>query len=380
MGITQHEFGLDNVHAILNLALSRGNVGRNGAGVMPIRGHSGVQGGAEMGAYATTFPGGVPINGASAAELGAQWGFDVPAKPGLIAEAMVEAARQGELDVLWSSGGNFLDVLPAPQTSRTALARAPLRVHQDVIVSAQMLVEPGDAVVLLPAATRYEQEGGGTSTTTERRVAFSPELPGPRIGEARSEWRIFADVARLARPDRAGKFGCESAEAIREEIARVVPSYAGIERLQDTGDAIQIGGRHLCADGVFPTADGRARFNVVVPPARVVPDGRFVLSTRRGKQFNTMVWSDVDPLTGASRDALFLAPSDAEALAVRHGDRVVVRSPHGQMDARVHVAAIRPGNVQAFFPEANVLLAPTRRDPVSGVFDDNTVVEVVTGR
>jgi molybdopterin-dependent oxidoreductase alpha subunit len=380
MGITQHEFGLDNVHAILNLALSRGNVGRNGAGLMPIRGHSGVQGGAEMGAYATTFPGGAPINGASAAELGAQWGFDVPAKPGLIAEAMVEAAGQGELDVLWSSGGNFLDVLPAPETSRTALERTPLRVHQDVIVSAQMLVEPGEAVVLLPAATRYEQEGGGTSTTTERRVAFSPELPGPRIGEARSEWRIFADIARLARPDRAGKLGCESAEAIRDEIARVVPSYAGIERLQHTGDAIQIGGRHLCADGMFPTADHRARFNVVVPPARVVPDGRFVLSTRRGKQFNTMVWADIDPLTGASRDALFLAPSDAEALAVSDGDRVVVRSPHGQMDARVHVAAIRPGNVQAFFPEANVLLAPTRRDPVSGVFDDNTVVEVVTGR
>src|SRR5262249_29241256 len=149
MGITQHEFGVDNVHAILNLALARGNVGRNGSGVMPIRGHSGVQGGAEMGAYATTFPGGQPVNAATAAELGAQWGFDVPERPGMIAEVMVEAARQGDLDVLWSSGGNFLDVLPAPEASRTALARTSLRVHQDVMVSAQMLVEPGDTVVLL---------------------------------------------------------------------------------------------------------------------------------------------------------------------------------------------------------------------------------------
>jgi len=131
---------------------------------------------------------------------------------------------------------------------------------------------------------------------------------------------------------------------------------------------------------VFPTADGRARFSVVVPRTREVPAGRFVLSTRRGKQFNTMVWNDVDPLTGASRDAVFVAAADADVLGVKAGDAVVVRSPHGEMQAQVHVAAIRPGNVQAFFPEANVLLAPTRRDPISGVFDDNAIVEVVPVR
>jgi molybdopterin-dependent oxidoreductase alpha subunit len=380
MGVTQHESGVDNVRAIINLALARANVGRPGAGVMPIRGHSGVQGGAEMGAYSTAFPGGVAVNAGNASALSAQWGFDVPVAPGLMAAEMVDAARRGDLDVLWSSGGNFLDVLPAPEVTRAALARTPLRVHQDVVLTAQMLVEPGDAVVLLPAATRYEQEGGGTSTTTERRVAFSPELPGPRIGEARSEWQIFAEVARRVRPERADFFGCESADAIREEIARVVPSYAGIEHLRTTGDAIQVGGPRLCENGVFPTADGRARFSVVVPRTRDVPNGRFVLSTRRGKQFNTMVWNDVDPLTGAARDAVFVAAADAETLGVRAGDAVVVRSPHGELHARVHVAAIRPGNVQAFYPEANVLLAPARRDPISGVFDDNTIVEVLPVR
>src|SRR5262249_8489588 len=158
---------------------------RPGAGLMPIRGHSGVQGGAEMGCYSTAFPGGVAITAESAGVLAAQWGFAVADKPGLTAAEMVDAARRGDLDVLWSSGGNFLDVLPAPDVTRRALARTPLRVHQDIVVTAQMLVDPGDDVILLPAATRYEQEGGGTSTTTERRVAFSPELPGPRVGEAR---------------------------------------------------------------------------------------------------------------------------------------------------------------------------------------------------
>jgi predicted molibdopterin-dependent oxidoreductase YjgC len=377
MGVTQHVTGVDNVRAIVNLGLARGNVGRAGAGLMPIRGHSGVQGGAEMGCYATSLPGGVPVTAAAAAELGEQWGFEVPGTPGLTAGEMVDAARRGDLDVLWSSGGNFLDVLPAPDVTRTALERVPVRVHQDIVLSHQMLVDPGDVVVLLPAATRYEQEGGGTSTTTERRVAFSPEIPGPRIGEARSEWRIFADVARRVRPDRADRFGCESGDAIRAEIARVVPAYAGIERLAATGDAIQIGGARLCEGGVFPTPDGRATFSVVAVEPRTVPDGQFVLSTRRGKQFNSMVWNDVDPLTGASRDALFLAADDAATLGVRDGAPVLVRSAHGEIRARVHVAPIRPGNVQAFFPEANPLLAPARRDPVSGVPDYNAVVEVV---
>ena len=377
MGVTQHVSGVDNVRAIVNLGLTRGNVGRPGAGLMPIRGHSGVQGGAEMGCYATTFPGGGPITAEAARELGAQWGFDVPAAPGLTAAAMVDAARHGDLDVLWSSGGYFLDVLPAPDVTRAALSRAPLRIHQGIVLSHQMLVDPGEVVVLLPAATRYEQEGGGTSTTTERRVAFSPEIPGPRVGEARSEWRIFADIARRVRPDQAAVFGCESAEAIRAEIARVVPAYSGIEHLRETGDAIQVGGARLCEGGVFPTPDGRATFAVVTPERRQLPEGHFVLSTRRGKQFNTMVWNDVDPLTGARRDALFVAAGDATALGVAEGAAVLVRSQFGEMRARVHVAPIRPGNVQAFFPEANPLLAPARREPISGVPDYNAVVEVI---
>ncbi|MBI2169397.1 MAG: molybdopterin-dependent oxidoreductase, partial [Actinobacteria bacterium] len=148
MGITQHAFGSDNVQAIVNLALARGNVGREGAGLMPIRGHSGVQGGAEMGAYATVLPGGIPVDPASASELGERYGFPIGDRPGLTASEMVEAAGRGDLDVLWSSGGNFLDVLPDPPAVHRALERVPLRVHQDIVVTSQMLVDPADTVVL----------------------------------------------------------------------------------------------------------------------------------------------------------------------------------------------------------------------------------------
>src|SRR3989454_5190890 len=106
MGVTQHVCGTESVQGIVDLALARGNVGRQGAGLMPIRGHSGVQGGAEMGAYATAFPGGVPITPESSRALGARYGFEIPPRPGLTAAEMVEAAGRGEGDALWSRGGN----------------------------------------------------------------------------------------------------------------------------------------------------------------------------------------------------------------------------------------------------------------------------------
>ena len=230
--------------------------------------------------------------------------------------------------------------------------------------------------MLLPAATRYEQHGGGTETTTERRIAYSPEIPGPRPGEVRSEWEIFVDLAGRVAPERAEQCSFASGQEIRDEIASVVPVYSGVELLRTTGDAIQWGGTRLCEGGTFPTPDGRARFLAVAPSEVDVPDGSFVLSTRRGKQFNTMVHEQKDPLTGASRDALFMAPADIDGLGLRDGDRVVVRSAHGEMPARLHASPMRPGNVQVFFPEGNVLLQAGRRDPASGVPDYNAIVTV----
>ena len=377
MGITQHANGVDNVTAIVNLALARGNVGRKGAGLMPIRGHSGVQGGSEMGAYATSFPGGVSIDASSAASLSETYGIPIPSRAGMTADEMVEAGARGRVEVLYSSGGNFLDVLPDPDSVRDALERVPVRVHQDIVVSGQMLVDPGEVVVLLPACTRYEQRGGGTETTTERRILFSPEIPGPRIGEARSEWEIFSDLGRRVRPDRAHLLSFADADAVRDEIAKVVPTYRGVEQLQKLGDAVQWGGTRLCADGIFPTPDGRARFSAVAPAPRERPDHRFVLSTRRGKQFNSMVYAEIDPLTGAGRDAVFIGDEDATSLGVRDGAPVLLRSEHGELEARIHVAPIRSGNVQVFFPEGNVLLPRGRLDPESGVPDYNAVVEIL---
>ncbi len=376
MGVTQHPFGEDNVRAIINLALTRGFVGREGCGLMPVRGHSGVQGGAEMGAYSTVFPGGLAIHPANAEKLSQLWGFPVPATRGLTAPEMIDAAERRELEVLFSVGGSFHEILPEPDRVRAALEAIPLRVHMDIVPSAQMLFEPGEEVLILPATTRYETAGGVTETSTERRVIFSPEIPGPRIPEARDEWRVFMELAERVHPQQADRIHFRSTAEVRADIARTIPSYQGIERLAREGDQFQYGGPHLCAGWRFATPDGKAHFTALWPPAIERPAGAFVVSTRRGKQFNSMVQEADDPLTGAGRDAVLMCEADARALGLREGDGVVLSNAQGRMEGRVHVAPVAPGNLQVHWPESQVLLsgAPATRGKLSGIPDYNAVV------
>jgi molybdopterin-dependent oxidoreductase alpha subunit len=382
MGITQHASGADAVQMIINLALLKGYVGRDNCGLMPIRGHSGVQGGAEMGAYATAFPGGRAVDAANAAQIGELYGFDVPASAGLTAPQMVDAAAQGRLDLLYCVGGNLVQNLPQPHYVADALAAVPLRVHQDIVLSRQLFIEPratDGAVLLLPARTRYEQEGGGTQTSTERRIMFSPEIPR-RVGEARSEWRILLELARAVDSERAAALGCDSGAAIRDEIARVVPAYDGIQTLREKGDAIQYGGPHLCAGGVFPTADGRAGFRAVPLPRGRRRDGWFVVSTRRGRQFNSLIYADTDPINAAPRDAVLISPEDAASLHVAEGEKIKLTSDTGSFVGRVFLAPLARGSLQVHYPEGNVLIPRGIVDKGGGVPDYNAEVRVEAPR
>jgi molybdopterin-dependent oxidoreductase alpha subunit len=367
MGITQHTCGEDNVHAIINLALAKGFVGREGCGLMPIRGHSGVQGGAEMGAYATAFPGGLAINKENAAKFSTLWGFPVPAKPGMTTPQMPEAAHKGDLDVLWSMGGDFREVMPGPESTENALQAIPLRVHQDIVLSAQMLIEPADTVVLLPATTRYEIPGGVTETSTERRVIFSPEIPGPRIGEARCEWEVFLEIARRVRPEWTDKLTFTSTKAIRQEIARAIPAYEGIQNLNKQGDNFQCGGPELCTDWKFATADGKAHFKAVRLPQFTAPAGSFRVVTRRGKQFNSMVHEDTDPNNAAPRDAVLMSPEDAQRLNLASGDTVELKNNFGTYHGKVILAPIATGTLEIHWPEGNVLVDPKARSPLATI-------------
>lgn len=383
MGITQHRDGVANVRAIADLAMARGFLGREKCGLMAIRGHSGVQGGAEVGAVPNQFPGGVAVDGAGAARFSDLWGFAVPDRRGLNAVEMIDAAPRGEIEVFYQVGGNFLETLPDPDYVRKAIERLPVRLHQDIVLTPQMLVEPNELVVLLPAQTRYEQRGGGTETSTERRILFSPEIAGRRIGEAMAEWEIPMRIAERARPAEARLIHFDDAQQIREEIARAVPAYKGIEDLREAGDQIQWGGPRLCEsrDGMgqttphFPTSTGRAIFSEIAF-AEEPSHGRLRLATRRGKQFNSIVQRRRDPLTGALREDVLMNQDDATRLGIADGDAVVIESQAGMMRGRCHIAPIAAGNVQVHWPEGNVLLTRGVCDDECGIPDYNAEVTI----
>ncbi len=407
MGLTQHRFGVENVKAVVNVALARGMLGRPNAGVVPIRGHSGVQAGAECGSVPNAFPGGAPVNEESARHFGELWGAPLSARPGLSAAEMLDAAEAGRLDVFYIAGGNFVETMPEPERMRAALSAVPCRVHQDLFLNSSMFAAPGEEVLLLPGQTRYEQKGGGTITSTERRIRYSPEIPGPRIGEAMAEWEIFMRAGEAALgPEKMHLVHFEDAQAIRDEMERCIPLYQGIGGLRAEGESVQYGGALLCAGGYCAgMPEGRATFTPLAPPdmstqARpaqldAVAEGArlkaaataFYLTTRRGKQFNSMVYTDHDPITGATtRDAIFISPEDAARLGVREGEYVVLRSvwengraqlAHAvtQMRGVARIAPVKSGTLQAYWPEANVLIE-SRLDPASKEPDYNAWVTI----
>jgi molybdopterin-dependent oxidoreductase alpha subunit len=378
MGITQHRYGSDNVRAIVNLQLAKGNVGRPHTGLMPIRGHSGVQGGAEMGAMPSAYAMGVPVNEENAQRLAQPglFGFQPPTWKGFTAVQMILAAERGEVDALWQSGGNFVDTLPEPERAKSAVRKISLRIHEDICVSSNMLIEPAGTVLLLPARTRYEQRGGGTETNTERRVIYSPEIPGPRLPETKDEWEIPMLVARHADPARSARvFPWQTTQDIREEIDRVCPMYRGLASLRQKGDNFQYGGPRLLVDR-FLTPDGKGRFSAIELPEEHVPAGRFLLVTRRGSQFNSIIHGEKDPITGARRDDILMSQQDASRMGLKTGDSIIVRNDRGEFKGRVRIDRVKPGSLQGHWPEVNVVVPAGCLDP-SGVPDYNAIVEVV---
>jgi predicted molibdopterin-dependent oxidoreductase YjgC len=229
---------------------------------------------------------------------------------------MIEAAHKGEMGLLYSIGGNLLETMPDRKFVASALAQAPVRIHQDIVLNSSMLIDPEELVILLPAQTRYEQRTGGTTTSTERRIRFTPEIPGHRIGETCPEWEIPCLIGRKAMPNGDRLFPYEDTQSIREEMSRVMPMYQGVEKLTKEGDSLQWGGPYLFKGGNFSNMpEGRALFSALAPPDRRVPEGRFYLATRRGKQFNSMTFSSADRLMGSkTREAIFISPEDAERL------------------------------------------------------------------
>ncbi|MDQ0256949.1 molybdopterin-dependent oxidoreductase alpha subunit [Evansella vedderi] len=380
MGLTQHRFGTDNISQVANLALLRGFLGRKHCGVMPIRGHSGVQGSGEMGADPFVLPGG-DFDSANKKRLEKLWGFTIPDWQGDIIgvsleNAMLPKGHERKLKVLYTSGGNFLETMPNPDFVQECLENVDLRVHQDIILNTSALLDAREEVIVLPAMTRYEQPGGGTSTSTERMVYFSPEIKGPRVGEARSEWEIYVDLAKRVKPESAELIDFRDVQEVREEIAKANVNYDGIQHLKNKGDVFQWGGAWLCEDGVCPTKDGKGQLLPIVIPELRKPEGHFYVTTRRGKQFNSMIYEGVDPVNNADRYDVLIHREDARELRILEGERVVVYNKFGVFHGRAKFENTKRGNIQVYWPEGNVLIPKGIYEQYAGIPEYNTAVIV----
>ncbi|WP_078597604.1 FdhF/YdeP family oxidoreductase [Evansella clarkii] len=382
LGLTMHSFATDNISQVANLALLRGFLGRKHSGLMPFRGHSSVQGSGEMGADPFVLPGG-DFQGDNIGRVEKLWGFDLPKWQGDVVGVTLENIllpedHERKIKLYYLSGGNFLETMPDPHFVEKALSELDIRVHQDIILNTSTLVDAKEAVIVLPAKTRYEQEDGGTSTSTERMVYFSPEIPGNknRIEEARAEWKIYIDLAKRIKPETAHLVDFESGHEIREEIAKANPNYDGVQHLKKQGDVFQWGGAWLCEDGVCPTPDGKGNLIPVEIPDLNKQPGDFNLTTRRGKQFNSMVYKETDPINGAERYDVLINEEDARKHSIQEGEGVVLYNQYGVFQGRAKFADIIKGNLGVHFPEGNFLLPKGRYEKFAMIPDYNVGVKL----
>ncbi|WP_226666506.1 FdhF/YdeP family oxidoreductase [Metabacillus litoralis] len=382
LGLTMHSFATDNISQVANLALLRGYLGRKNSGLMPFRGHSSVQGSGEMGADPFVLPGG-GFDTENVERIERIWGFDLPKWQGDIVGVTLENIvlpedHERKIKMYYLSGGNFLETMPDPDFVEKALSELDIRVHQDIIFNTSTLVDAKEAVIVLPAKTRYEQDGGGTSTSTERMVYFSPEIEGNKnyIEEARSEWKIYIDLAKRVKPETAHLVDFKTGQEIRDEIAVANRDYDGVQHLKKQGDVFQWGGAWLCEGGVCPTPDGKGNLISVEIPDLNRKEGQFIVTSRRGKQFNSMVYKEVDPFNGADRYDVLMNAEDAKRLSIAEGEGIVVYNGFGVFQGKAKFVEIAKGNVEVHFPEGNFLLPRGRYEKFAGIPDYNITATV----
>lgn len=365
MGITHHAHGVDNVAMIANLALARGMVGRENAGLMPIRGHSNVQGIGSVGVAPR-------LGTAFLKAMEETYGLVAPTWNGLNSIESIEAAERGEIDAAFFLGGNFFASNPDLGFARRALGRIRLSVHVSTKLNQGHVVPcptiPDGEVLILPTVVRDEEQ---QSTTQESMFSFVRLSCGgmkPPGGDLRTEVDIITSIGARLLPD--GPISFESMrdhKEIRAAISAIVPGYHELAEIDETNHEFHVSGR-VRHEPRFGTVDGRARFVAVETPVDPLVAGEFRMMTIRSEgQFNTVVYEEHDRYRNQSaRDVVLMNRKDIESLGLSAGSRVTVSNETGAMhDILLAPYDIARGCVAMYYPEANVLV-PRTVDPQSG--------------
>lgn len=354
MGITHHRHGVENVQAIANLALMRGMVGRPHAGLLPIRGHSNVQG---MGSIGVT----PKLKDAVIERLESHFGLSLPTAPGLDTLACLEAAQDGRMRVAFCLGGNLYGASPDSAFTRDALAQLDLLVHLSTKLNTGHVHGLARETLVLPVLARDEEPQPTTQESMFNYVRLSDGGPARHAGP-RSEVQVIATLAADVLRDAKQPFDWQAMAdtgRIREAIAAVIPGFGKMATIDATREEFHVQGR-LFHTPHFATADGRARLHVHDLPALGGGNGAFRLMTVRSEgQFNTVVYEERDLYRGVvGRDVILLHPEDMREHGLAANQRVTVRSPTGSLSGIrvIPFESIKAGNALMYYPEANVLV------------------------
>ena len=359
LGMTEHTQGTDNVMALVNLALLTGNLGKPGTGINPLRGQNNVQGSAHMGCEPDHLTGYAPLL-ANKEFFESAWQTALPSEKGLNLMEMMDGAEQGRFKALWVIGYDILLTNANAAATRRALEKMELVIVQDMFLN-QTAQEFG--TVFLPAASNFEKDG--TFMNGERRVQRVRKVIEP-LGHAKTDWQIICLMAQAF--GKGDLFNFNSAEEIWNQVRRVWQAGAGIDyrRLNRAGiqwpcPSDDHPGTTILHSESFPIGKRATLQRIPYEPSPEVTSEEFPFLLTTGRtlyQFNastmTLRTRNVQLHPG---DVLDIAPSDAERLGVSHGEKVRLRSAHGEALLALRInAAVKPGELFATFHTAEVFL------------------------
>jgi molybdopterin-dependent oxidoreductase alpha subunit len=349
MGLTQSKDAVATIQEIVNVQLLRGMVGKPGAGLCPVRGHSNVQGDRTMGIW----------------HVPPKWAKGAPAQPGYDTVEAIRAMRDGRAKVFVSLGGNFASATPDTPVTEAALAGCDLTVGIATKLNRSHVVT-GKTALILPCLGRTErdvQRSGEQFVTVEDSMSTVHASRGglkPASPHLRSEVAIVCGLAAATLgvdwSDYLDDYRC-----IRARIAETIPGFEDFEHRVREGFTLAQGPRD---SRTFPTPDGKAHFTSTPLEVRPVPEGRLILQTVRSHdQYNTTIYGLDDRYRGVKRGrkVVFVNPSDLLRLGIADGETVDIVSEWADGDRRakgfrVVAYPTAPGCAAAYFPEANVLV------------------------
>jgi molybdopterin-dependent oxidoreductase alpha subunit len=366
MGLTQQPNSVETIQTVVNFLLLRGNIGRPGAGVCPVRGHSNVQGDRTMGIFEK-------MPDAWLDGLDAEFGFKSPRRHGLDTVDAIKAMHAGAVTVFIAMGGNFLSATPDTEFTAAALRRCALTAQVSTKLNRSHLVT-GRTALILPCLGRSErdlQAGGEQFVTVEDSMGIINPSRGrlePASPHLLSEPGVVARLARavLGTGSRVDWEGLEgNYDLIRDHIARVVPGFEDYNRRIKEGIFYLPNAPRDRRE--WDTPSGKASFVVAPIPRRAWAAGEFVMMTiRTHDQFNTTVYGLDDRYRGVfgGRRVVFMNEDDLRATGLQQGQMVDLRNHHGGVERLAQHFMVAPyriprGCVATYFPEANVLVPVT---------------------